>query len=137
MSSPVEPLGGGGSVVDEQPAGLAVPLAGGQHGVQCLDEGRRGGVTGNAEVVAEVPGSDEQHVDTVDGGDLVGGRNRGGGLDLGDDQDLLVGPVQGARVESEPAGPVVGGDPAVPARWEPQVGQCLRGPAPHCPCGAT
>ena len=103
-----------------------MPLAGGQHGLQCLDEGRGGDVPGDTEVVAEVPGADEQHVDTVDGGDLVDGRHRGGGLDLGDDEDLVVGPVQGAGIEPEPAGPVVGGHPAVPVRREPQVGQCLR-----------
>ena len=120
-----DPLGGGRTVGDQQPAGLAVPFAGGQHGFQCLDKRGSGGVAGHAEVVAEVPGSDEQHVDTVDRGDLVDGRNRGSGFDLGDDQDFVVGTVQGAGIEPEPAGPVVGGHPADPARREPQVGQCL------------
>ena len=45
---------------------------------------------------------------------VVGGRDRGRGLDLDDAEDLVVGPVQRAGVEPEPAGPVVGGDPAVP-----------------------
>jgi hypothetical protein len=40
--------------------------------LQRLQVDRGGDVAGDAEVVAEVAGADEQHVDAVDGGDGVG-----------------------------------------------------------------
>ena len=53
-------------------------------------------------------------------------------------EDLLVGPVQRAGIEPEPAGPVVGGHPAVPARREPQMWVSASADLQrHCPCGAT
>src|SRR6476620_2459810 len=109
-------LGGADAVVDQEPTGLAVAPACGEHGVQSLSEGRGRGVAGNTEVVAEIPGADEQHVDTVDGRDLVDGRYGRSGFDLGDDQDLLVRSVKSGGVETEAAGPVVGRDAAVPVR---------------------
>src|SRR5581483_9880462 len=104
---------GGGPVGDEQAAGLTVRLAGRLDLVDGLDERRRGHVAGHAEVVAEVAGTDEEHVDSVQSGDLVGVADGGHRLDLDYAEDLGVGAVERARVEPEPAGPVVGGDAAV------------------------
>src|ERR1035437_4911050 len=69
--------GGGGPVGDEHPAGLPVAPRRGEDSVQGLNVGGCGDVAGHAEVVAEVAGTDEQHVDPIDGGDVVGGGDRG------------------------------------------------------------
>ena len=115
--------GRGGPVPDEHPGGLPVASRRGQDGVQGLHVGRCGDVAGYAEVVAQVAGADEQHVDPVDGGDVVGGGDRGRGLDLHHAQRLVVSPVQRLGVEPEAAGPVVGGDPAIAGRRVAQMGQ--------------
>src|SRR4029450_8526096 len=60
---------GGGAVTGEQAAGLAVAGGGRPDRLQRLQVGRRRDIAGDAEVVAEVAGADEQHVDAVDGGD--------------------------------------------------------------------
>ena len=98
--------------------------------------GRRD-VARHPEVVAEVAGTDEEHVDAVDRGDLVDRATAGSGLDLHDDEHLVVGPVQRAGVEPEPAGPVVGGHAAVPVRRVAQVASAPRGPGRRCPSGAA
>ena len=83
---------------------------------------RRGELAGHAEVVAEVAGADEQHVDPVDGGDLRRPASTAARrLDLDHAEDLVARAVQGARVEPEPAGPVVGGHAPVPGGRVAQV----------------
>ena len=104
---------GGGAVAGQQAAGLAVAGGGGPDRVQRLQVARGGDVAGDAQVVAEVAGPDEQHVHAVDGGDGVGLGHGRGRLDLDHADHLAVGAVQRARVEAEAAGPVVGGHAAV------------------------
>ena len=84
-------------------------------------------VPADTEVVAEIPGTDEQHVDTVAGGDLVGGATAAADS-IWTTKSISCRPGPGAGVEPEPAGPVVGGHPTVPTRREPQVGQCRPSP---------
>jgi hypothetical protein len=56
------------------------------------------------------------------GGDGVGVGDRFSGLDLHHAERFVVGPVQRSGVESELAGPVVGGDATVAGRRVAQVG---------------
>ena len=88
-------------------------------------------VAGDAEVVAEVAGADEQHVHPVEPGDLLRVADRGRRLDLDHAENLGVGAVQGARVQAEPAGPVVGGHAPVPgwrvAQVPDRLGDLVRG----------
>jgi len=119
------PGGRGGAVGHEQPARLAVPPGRLPDQAESVDVGGRPGVARHAEVVAEVARADEQHVHPLQGGDrpdLLDGPAR---LDLHDGQDLVAGPVEGARVEPEAAGPVVGGHAPVAVGRVAQVPQGL------------
>src|SRR5918998_608868 len=77
---------------------------------------RRRHTAGHPEVVGEVAGPDEQHVDPVDRGDLLRLRDGPRGLDLHDAEYLVVGSVERTRVQAEAAGPVVRRDPPVAVR---------------------
>ncbi len=125
-STPLQAGCRGGAVGDQQPAGLAVPL-GCRRSTRssAATIGRRPEVAGNTEVVAQVPGADEQHVHSVDCGDLLDLLDGLHGLDLHDAEHLAVGPVEGAGIQTETAGPVGCGDTSVAMRREAQVAQRL------------
>lgn len=75
-----------GSVAHEDAGVFAGTAGGGDDAGEAVRERRSVAVAVDGEVVGEIGGSDEQHIDAVDGGDGIGVFDAAQGFDLGEEE---------------------------------------------------